>query len=40
MWHFAAAAGYGCHPAREVALLRALTEAAQTRLNSDIGNAG
>ena len=25
-------AGYGCHPARGVALLRALTEAAQTRL--------
>ena len=24
--------GYGCHPAREVALLRALTEAAQVRL--------
>jgi YcaO-like protein with predicted kinase domain len=32
MWHLAAAAGYGCHPAREVALLRALTEAAQSRL--------
>jgi YcaO-like protein with predicted kinase domain len=32
MWHFAVAAGYGCHPAREVALLRALTEAAQVRL--------
>jgi ribosomal protein S12 methylthiotransferase accessory factor len=31
-WHFAAAAGYGCHPARQIALLRALTEAAQTRL--------
>jgi ribosomal protein S12 methylthiotransferase accessory factor len=27
-----AAAGMGCHPAREVALLRALTEAAQGRL--------
>jgi YcaO-like protein with predicted kinase domain len=24
--------GYGCHPAREIALLRALTEAAQSRL--------
>jgi len=32
MWHCAVAAGYGCHPAREVALLRALTEAAQARL--------
>jgi ribosomal protein S12 methylthiotransferase accessory factor len=32
MWHSAVAAGYGCHPAREVALLRALTEAAQSRL--------
>jgi YcaO-like protein with predicted kinase domain len=32
MWHCSVAAGYGSHPAREVALLRALTEAAQTRL--------
>jgi YcaO-like protein with predicted kinase domain len=32
IWHSAVAAGYGCHPAREVALLRALTEAAQARL--------
>ena len=32
VWHRAAAAGYGCHPARQIALLRALTEAAQTRL--------
>jgi len=32
MWHRSVAAGYGCHPARDVALLRALTEAAQTRL--------
>jgi YcaO-like protein with predicted kinase domain len=32
MWHCAGAAGYGCHPAREVALARALTEAAQVRL--------
>jgi YcaO-like protein with predicted kinase domain len=31
-WHRAMAAGYGCHLAREVALLRALTEAAQSRL--------
>jgi ribosomal protein S12 methylthiotransferase accessory factor len=31
-WHCSVAAGYGCHPARDVALLRALTEAAQTRL--------
>jgi ribosomal protein S12 methylthiotransferase accessory factor len=32
MWHPAVASGHGCHPAREVALLRALTEAAQVRL--------
>jgi len=32
MWHVAGAAGYGCHPSREVALVRALTEAAQVRL--------
>jgi len=32
VWHCAAAAGYGCHPTRQIALLRALTEAAQTRL--------
>src|SRR5262245_52083489 len=32
MWHSAVASGYGCHPARELALLRALTEAAQARL--------
>jgi YcaO-like protein with predicted kinase domain len=32
LWHCSVAAGYGCHPAREVALLSALTEAAQTRL--------
>jgi YcaO-like protein with predicted kinase domain len=32
IWHCAVAAGNGCHPAREVALLRALTEAAQARL--------
>jgi len=32
MWHCAVSAGYGCHPTREIALLRALTEAAQTRL--------
>src|SRR5438045_9258276 len=32
MWHCAAAAGYGCHPARQIALLRALTEARHTRL--------
>ncbi|MGH8095190.1 MAG: YcaO-like family protein [Chthoniobacterales bacterium] len=32
MWHCAVATGYGCHPVREVALLRSLTEAAQTRL--------
>lgn len=30
--HVHASHGSGCHPAREVALLRALTEAAQTRL--------
>jgi len=32
MWQCSVAAGYGCHPAREVALLRAMTEAAQARL--------
>jgi YcaO-like protein with predicted kinase domain len=32
IWHRSMSAGYGCHPAREIALLRALTEAAQTRL--------
>jgi YcaO-like protein with predicted kinase domain len=32
MWHPAVDWGYGCHPDRRVALLRALTEAAQTRL--------
>ena len=31
-WHCAGAAGHGCHPNRQIALLRALTEAAQTRL--------
>jgi YcaO-like protein with predicted kinase domain len=32
MWHCSVAVGYGCHPARQIALLRALTEAAQVRL--------
>ena len=32
MWHVSVAMGYGCHPARQVALSRALTEAAQGRL--------
>jgi YcaO-like protein with predicted kinase domain len=32
MWHPSADTGHGCHPDRRVALLRALTEAAQTRL--------
>jgi len=32
MWHCSVAAGYGCHPAREIALVRALAEAAQVRL--------
>jgi ribosomal protein S12 methylthiotransferase accessory factor len=32
VWHGAVAAGYGCHPSRTIALLRTLTEAAQTRL--------
>jgi len=32
MWHYMVSTGYGCHPARGVALLRALTEAAQARL--------
>lgn len=33
----AAADGAGCHPRREVALLRALTEAAQSRLTQIVG---
>ena len=33
-----AAAGFGCHPRREVALLRALTEAAQSRLTTIAGS--
>lgn len=33
-----AAAGMGCHPARAVALLRALTEAAQSRLTAIAGS--
>ena len=32
IWHSSVAMGYGCHPARDVALLCALTEAAQVRL--------
>jgi ribosomal protein S12 methylthiotransferase accessory factor len=32
MWHCSVATGFGCHPARQVALIRALTEAAQSRL--------
>jgi ribosomal protein S12 methylthiotransferase accessory factor len=32
MWHCAVTVGYGCHPARQIALVRALTEAAQVRL--------
>jgi ribosomal protein S12 methylthiotransferase accessory factor len=32
MWHCMVATGYGCHPARQIALTRALTEAAQGRL--------
>lgn len=32
MWHCSAAEGYGCHPLRQIALARALTEAAQARL--------
>jgi YcaO-like protein with predicted kinase domain len=35
---FFRADGMGCHPAREVALLRALTEAAQTRLTIIAGS--
>ena len=31
------AGGYGCHPNREIALLRALTEAAQSRLTAISG---
>lgn len=32
MWHCSVAVGHGCHPDRQVALVRALTEAAQARL--------
>jgi ribosomal protein S12 methylthiotransferase accessory factor len=32
MWHCMVATGHGCHPVRQVALARALTEAAQARL--------
>jgi YcaO-like protein with predicted kinase domain len=32
LWHCSVAAGFGCHPARQIALVRALTEAAQSRL--------
>jgi YcaO-like protein with predicted kinase domain len=31
-WHCSVAIGYGCHPSREIAFSRALTEAAQCRL--------
>ncbi|HSS17903.1 MAG TPA: YcaO-like family protein [Candidatus Dormibacteraeota bacterium] len=31
-WHCSVSIGYGCHPSREIALARALTEAAQCRL--------
>ncbi len=37
-WHHAPAGGYGCHPARAVALLRALTEATQSRLTAIAGS--
>jgi ribosomal protein S12 methylthiotransferase accessory factor len=33
-----AAVGSGCHPVREIALLRALTEAAQSRLTAISGS--
>jgi ribosomal protein S12 methylthiotransferase accessory factor len=36
-WHSAVAMGYGCHPLREIALSRALTEAAQCRLTMIAG---
>ncbi len=32
MWFCSVSVGYGCHPVRQIALLRALTEAAQSRL--------
>jgi ribosomal protein S12 methylthiotransferase accessory factor len=32
MWHCSVAMGYGCHPVRQVALVRAVAEAAQARL--------
>lgn len=38
LWHSMVASGYGCHPSRQVALLRALTEAAQERLTVIAGS--
>ena len=37
MWHCSVATGYGCHPVRDIALVRALTEAAQVRLTAISG---
>jgi ribosomal protein S12 methylthiotransferase accessory factor len=36
--HFDLAAGYGCHPVTERALIRAITEAAQTRVTNIAGS--
>lgn len=38
LWHSMVATGYGCHPARQIALTRALTEAAQGRLTAISGS--
>jgi ribosomal protein S12 methylthiotransferase accessory factor len=38
MYRVYPASGFGCHPARHIALLRALTEAAQSRLTAITGS--
>jgi ribosomal protein S12 methylthiotransferase accessory factor len=38
MWQCPVSEGYGCHPDRQIALIRALTEAAQARLTIIAGS--
>ena len=38
LWPLHSASGFGCHPSRGIALLRALTEAAQSRLTMIAGS--
>jgi YcaO-like protein with predicted kinase domain len=38
MWQCPVGEGYGCHPDRQIALIRALTEAAQARLTIIAGS--